>query len=141
MSSEPTVVIRLDGDSLTHQPGETLSGEYWIESADLGQIKSVEVSVLWTTEGKGDEDLAVHEFWRRDADDGRPIDLGRPERFRTLLPNSPLSYEGHIIKLRWCVRVRVFSTRGKEILGEKLFYLGNVPHIRAKAPQQIASVV
>lgn len=141
MSSEPTVVIRLDGDTSTFQTGEPLSGEYWIESVDLGQIKTVEVSVLWSTEGKGDEDMAVHEFWCRDADDGQPIDLGRPERFRTTLPNSPLSYEGQIIKLRWCVRVRVFPLRGKEVVGEKVFHLGNVPPIRAKAAPHILSSI
>ena len=34
MNGEPTVVIRLDGDGRIHRPGETLSGEYWIESLD-----------------------------------------------------------------------------------------------------------
>ena len=34
MSEEPTVVIRLDGDGRVHRPGETLSGEYWIESLE-----------------------------------------------------------------------------------------------------------
>ena len=37
-------------------------------------MKAIEVSVLWHTEGKGDEDMAVTEFWRRDAEDGHPID-------------------------------------------------------------------
>ena len=83
--------------------------------------------MLWHTEGKGDEDMAVHEFWRRDADDGRPLDPRRPERFSTTLPNSPLSYDGQIVKVRWCVRVRVFPHRGKEIVGEKGFQLGDVP--------------
>ena len=68
MSEEPTVVIRLDGDSRVYRPGETLSGEYWSESLEAGQVKAIEVSVLWHTEGKGDEDMAVHEFWRRDSD-------------------------------------------------------------------------
>ena len=133
MSSEPTVVIRLDGDGLVYRPGETFSGQYWIKSLEAGQVKAVEVSVLWHTEGKGDEDMAVHEFWRRDADDGRPIDPSQPERFSTTLPNSPLSYEGQIIKLRWYVRVRAFPNRGKEVVGEKVFQLGDVPPVRAKS--------
>jgi hypothetical protein len=130
MSLEPAIVIRLDGDRLVFQPGESFSGQYWVDSLGEGDIKAVEASVLWHTEGKGDEDMAVHEFWRRDADDGIPIDPGRPERFSTTLPNSPLSYEGHIIKLRWCVRVRYFFGRGKEIVGEKAFQLGTVSSIR-----------
>jgi hypothetical protein len=130
MSSEPTVVIRLDGDSAVYRPGETLSGQYWIKSLDAGQVKAVEASVLWHSEGKGDEDMAVHEFWRQDADDDRPIDPSQPERFSTTLPNSPLSYEGQIIKLRWCVRVRAFPCRGKEVVGERVFQLGDVPPVR-----------
>jgi hypothetical protein len=128
--SEPTLVIRLGGDGRFHRPGETLSGEYWVESLDASAVKAVEASVLWHTEGKGDEDMAVAAFWRRDAEDGRPIDTGRPERFSTTLPDSPLSYEGQIVKVRWCVRVRVFLHRGKEVVGEKVFQLGEVPAVR-----------
>jgi len=136
MSEEPTVVIRLEGDQRVHLPGEPLSGEYWIESLDTGQVRAIEVSVLWHTEGKGDEDMAVHEFWRRDADNGCPIDPGWPERFSTTLPNSPLSYDGQIVKLRWCVRIRVFPHHGKEIVGEKGFQLGDVPAVGARTVER-----
>ena len=133
MSEEPTIVIRLDGDSRIHQPGDALSGEYWSESLDAGQVKAIEVSVLWRTEGKGDEDMAVHAFWRRDAADDRPLDPRRPEKFSTTLPNSPLSYDGQIIKVRWCVRVRIFPCHGKEVVGDKRFQLGNVPPVGTHA--------
>ena len=56
--------------------------------------------MLWYTEGKGDEDMAVHEFWRRDIDEANPIEPSRPEPFAVVLPNSPLSYEGRIVKFR-----------------------------------------
>ncbi len=88
--------------------------------------------MLWHTEGKGDEDMAIHEFWRHDADEMHPIDLSQPTRFQTTLPNSPLSYEGQIVKLRWCVRVRVFPCRGKEVVGEKAFQLGDVAPVKAR---------
>jgi hypothetical protein len=130
MSSEPTVVIRLADDGPIYRPGTTFSGQYWIKSLDAAQVKAIEASVLWYTEGKGGEDMAVHEFWRRDADDGRPIDPSEPERFSTTLPNSPLSYEGRIVKLRWCVRVRAFLHRGKEVVGERPFQLGGVSPAR-----------
>ena len=133
MSAEPTVVIRLDGDGFVYRPGETLSGQYWIVSRDTSPVKAIEVSVLWHSEGKGDEDMAVHEFWQRDADELHPIDPGQPERFRTTLPQSPLSYEGQMIKLRWCVRVRAFFQRGREVVGERQFQLGNVPSVKARA--------
>jgi hypothetical protein len=130
MSAEPTVVIRLDGDGLVYRSGEDFSGQYWITFLGEVDVKAIEASVLWHTEGKGDEDMAVHEFWRRDSDEIHPIDPAQPERFSTTLPNSPLSYEGRIIKLRWCVRVRAFLQRGKEVVGEKVFQLGDVAPIR-----------
>ncbi|MCE5268959.1 MAG: hypothetical protein LLG00_13860 [Planctomycetaceae bacterium] len=126
MSDEPSVVIVLDGDSRHYGPGETLSGEYWIESVDSSQVASIEASVLWRTEGKGDEDMAVHEFWRRRAEEGQLLEPRRPERFSTVLPRSPLSYDGQIIKLRWCFRVRAFLHRGKDVVGEREFRLGAV---------------
>jgi hypothetical protein len=129
MSAEPAIVIRLDGDGPVYRPGETLSGQYWIKSLGPDPLKAIEVSVLWHTEGKGDEDMAVHEFWRRDTDEVLPINPAQPERFSTILPDSPLSYEGRIIKLRWCVRVRAFPQRGKEVVGEKRFQLGSVPSL------------
>ena len=134
MNTEPMVIIRLDIDDRVYQPGEVLSGEYWFESLDTSQVTAIEASVLWYTEGKGDEDMAIHEFWRRDATDGILIDPRRPERFSTALPNSPLSYDGQILRLQWCVRVRAFLNRGKDVLGEKMFRLGEVSATRGETP-------
>ena len=130
MRTEPTIIIRLDGNGRVYRPGEILTGDCWIESLTTRQLKAIEVSVLWYTEGKGDEDMGVREFWRRDADDGCEIDPSQPERFSTTLPNSPLSYEGQIVKIRWCVRVRAFLPRGKEVVGHKVFQLGDVLAVR-----------
>jgi hypothetical protein len=106
-----------------------LSGEYRILGIAPEDVKAVEVSVLWHTEGKGDEDLAVHHFERLSGENG---DVHGPAsgEFRTVLPNSPLSYEGVTIKLAWCVRVRVFPRRGKPVAGESPFRLGDVPAVR-----------
>jgi hypothetical protein len=134
MSDEPAVIIHLDDAESAYRAGERLSGEYWIESLPADQIKAVEASVLWYTEGKGDEDMAIHEFWRRDVDDGLAIEPTLPEHFSTTLPNSPLSYEGQIVKIRWCVRVRVFLQRGKEVIGERHFHLDDVPARKAGYP-------
>jgi hypothetical protein len=132
--NEPAVVIRFDGNGREYSPGDILSGEYRLESFSLGAIRAVEVSVLWYTEGKGDEDMAVHEFQRLSADDGDWIDPGRPGRFSVALPNSPLSYDGVILKIRWCVRVRVFPRKGKQVVGERAFMLGNVEPVEAVKP-------
>jgi len=129
--NEPHVTIRFDGNGRVYRPGETLAGEYRLNSIDPEEIRAIEVSVLWHTEGKGDEDLAVHDFRRLSPENGQGIDLLRPGRFSTRLPNSPLSYNGVIVKIRWCVRVRVFLARGKEVVGELPFRLGDVPSAKA----------
>jgi hypothetical protein len=131
--SEPEVFIRLDDNGRAYAPGDCLSGEYRIEGLESGNLQAVEVSVLWHSEGKGDEDLAVHEFWRKDADGGELGDPRRPNRFSTSLPQSPLSYDGQIVKIRWCIRVRVIFKRGRDLLAEKVFRLGSVPPARPAA--------
>jgi len=132
--SEAAVTIRFEGDGRAYQPGETLEGEYRLHRIAPEELRAIEVSVLWYTEGKGDEDLAVHEFHRLDVEGGDVVDTSRPNRFRTVLPESPMSYDGLIMKLRWCVRVRVFLHRNREVVGQKGFQLGDVPPAKAVAP-------
>jgi hypothetical protein len=132
--NEPEILIRLDENGRTYCPGATLSGEYRIEAVEGQGLQAVEVSVLWYSEGKGDEDLAVHEFWRKDADSGELGDPRRPDRFSTVLPQSPLSYDGRIVKIRWCVRVRAIFKRGRDLVAQKPFRLGNVPPARPAKP-------
>jgi len=130
---QPAITIRLDGNGRTYDPGDRLAGEYRLEAIEPEEVKAIEISVLWYTEGKGDEDLSVHEFRRLSSDNGYRADPHRVGRFSTTLPNSPLSYEGVIVKVRWCVRVRVFLFGGTEVVGEKTFRLGRVPAGRVVA--------
>jgi hypothetical protein len=129
--------ISFDGNRRVYRPGDMLRGEYELHSLKLSQPAAVEISVLWHTEGQGDEDLAVHHFERLSAEEGRDVASLRSGRFETRLPASPLSYQGLIVKIRWCVRVRVFLARGKELLAEMPFQLGTVPPARA-ARQPVA---
>ncbi|MGW8256413.1 MAG: hypothetical protein ACWGMZ_02895 [Thermoguttaceae bacterium] len=127
MRNEPSVAIRLDGEGRNYHSGESLSGEYVFTSLLCNQIQAVEVSVLWFTEGKGDEDMAVHAFWRLEPEKGDFINPLQPTPFETVLPNSPLSHDGQIVKIHWCLRVRAFLHRGKEVFGQKEFRLENAP--------------
>ena len=70
MIGEPTVSIRLDGNGRAYRPGERFGGEYVFHELPACQLRALEVSVLWFTEGKGDEDLGVHRFWRFDPERG-----------------------------------------------------------------------
>ena len=115
-------------------PGETLAGSYRFESMGSETIQAIEVSVLWYTEGKGTEDFGIHEHWRRSAIVGDWIDPRHPGRFSTTLPGSPLTYHGIIVKVHWCVRVRVFLSESREIVDELPFVLGNIPDVRILKP-------
>lgn len=136
--NEGSVRILLEGNRRLYQPGDLLSGTYQVESLNSNGPLAVEVSVLWRTEGQGDEDLAVHHFERIDAED-QNIDFRRPRPFGTRLPPSPLSYQGVIVKICWCVRVRAFLPRGKELVGEVPFQLGSLPPARLAQPSAPAA--
>ena len=121
---DPLISLQLRYPHRIYHPGDELECEYQIDAVAAEDIQAIEASVLWYTEGKGDEDMAVHFFERRTPSDTEDGDLRPLHRFQTLLPNSPLSYAGSIVKIRWCARVRLFLRRGKEIFFEQPFVLG-----------------
>ncbi len=110
-----------------------LQCEYQLDAVEAKDVQALEASVLWHTEGKGDEDLAVHYFERLLPGDVEGRDLRALRKLTTILPNSPRTYMGVTVKIRWCVRVRAFLRRGKEVFFEQTFVLGNVPPARAIA--------
>ncbi|GAB6167294.1 hypothetical protein JCM19992_32940 [Thermostilla marina] len=130
--SSVSIDIRLDGRKVRYEPGDVLSGEFVLRDVRRSEIRAVELSVLWYTDGKGDQDLHVHHFRRWSSEQGDWIDPRRPVRFETELPASPLSYEGLIVRVQWCVRVRVFLTDGRDELVEIPFRLGGVARARVK---------
>jgi hypothetical protein len=123
----PTSIrILLDSAGSHYQPGERLTGRFMVEGPQMRTVRAAELSVLWYTAGKGDEDMAVHHFERLVDDVARPLDLRVPHRFATVLPESPLSYDGQIVKVCWCVRVRLFLPQVQDAVAEIPFRLGNV---------------
>jgi hypothetical protein len=127
--TDPLLSLCIVGPKRCFSVGEELICEYQIDAVDPAEIQAVEASVLWHTEGKGEDDLGVHFFERRlpsDADEG---DLRPMRRLKTRLPNSPLSYRGAILSIQWCVRLRLFLRRGREYVVEQPFTLGGVPAV------------
>jgi hypothetical protein len=123
----------VDGGLRSYAAGDELVAEYQLDAVLPDEVQAVEASVLWHTEGKGEEDLGVHFFERRLPGDTEDGDLRPLRRFRTTLPSSPLSYSGAILTIRWCVRVRLFLRRGREYLQEQPFTLGSVPAVAREA--------
>ena len=113
-------LCREDG---VYEAGRELAARWRIRRVSIDDIQSVEVSVMWHTEGKGDEDLHVHHFHRIGESQIRRIGLADQQSLNCKLPASPLSYHGHLIHLRWCLRLRLFLTDGREILAEQPFHL------------------
>jgi hypothetical protein len=134
---EPEIVIHFDDDRRLYQSGEALAGHFELDPLLVADAQAVELSVLWYTEGQGDEDLAVHHFQRFSAEGDNS--LRGQQRFSTLLPNSPLSYDGILVRIYWTVRVRVFLARGKEIVVDEQFRLGNVPASVLPEPEDAVS--
>lgn len=124
---EPLISIKLHDRHSVYAGGAVFAGEFQIDAVNPEEIEAVELSVLWFTEGKGDEDLAVHHFQRFTAAELGPT-LHELRQFSTVLPRSPISYEGQILKIRWSVRVRVFLNNRKQYVADHHFQLGRMPN-------------
>jgi hypothetical protein len=130
--SSPQIDAQFDRPTRRYEPGSRLAVRYRVEGCDDDRIHAVEHSVLWYTEGKGEEDLGVH-FFQRVTDRGQRPPGAAAGDFATTLPKSPLSYEGAIVKVRWCIRVRVFFDGSRDYVSEHVFEVGSVPPARLPA--------
>lgn len=130
---EPLLSLHIRSTTGVFHPGDRLECEYQVDALQPLDIQAVEASVMWFTEGKGDEDFGVHYFERYTPSDAIDGDLRHLHLLRTDLPNSPLSYHGAIVKIRWCVRVRLFWGRRKETYADRFFQLA------ASRPDRAAS--
>jgi len=109
--SRPPVRAIISSLKAVYQAGESLDCSYRIDCEAGQTIQSVETSVLWETDGKGDADIGVHFFEKRRM---TTENQGQATEFHlaTLLPASPLSYDGWLVKLNWCIRIRIFLSSG-----------------------------
>ena len=119
-------MIRLLGLQPTYMSHDVLEFDYRISSVQQNTISAIEVSVVWLTEGKGTEDLGVHFFQRLTGNSLAASDWSNPHKVQVPLPESPLSYEGKLLKISWCVRVRFYLNDGTELVAQQPFYLGTV---------------
>ncbi|MFM1903670.1 MAG: hypothetical protein RLZZ440_1570 [Planctomycetota bacterium] len=122
----PSVTLQFSAAERVYEPLEPLEVRFQITVAPGSVIRAIERSVLWYTEGKGEEDLGIHQF-DRVTDPAAVAAAVTDGRFATRLPRSPLSYEGLIVKIRWCVRIRLFFESGRDFVSEHVFDLGRIP--------------
>lgn len=115
--------VTLCNEDGVYEGGRDLRATWRVSRVTLDRLVAIETSVLWSTEGKGDTDLHVHFFQRIEADQIRRSGLADAQSLRCLLPATPLSYHGRLIRLRWCVRLRLFLSDGREIVTDQPFYL------------------
>ncbi len=124
--TEPALGLRFLGLQPRFEPKELLEFEFRVQRVTLAEVDRLEISVMWYTEGKGTEDFGVHFFQSLSGDELAPVIDGRPHPIVTTLPASPLSYEGRLLNIRWCTRLRLYLNDGREISAERPFYLGNL---------------
>lgn len=139
--TEGALVINFGGHGDRYEPGDTLTAHYQLERLNTQTVRAIELSVLWHTEGKGDEDIGVHLFRRQEVRNDDAESLAHAGVFSTVLPKSPLSYEGAIVKVRWCVRARAFLSDGKELMHERRFYMGDVKAVQASVAHEPTQVL
>lgn len=113
--------IQLD-KKLLYQPGDFLICEYQIELANDLDIKVLECSVLWSTEGKGEQDIGVHFFERKKSLPSTAY--LQTQKLSTVLPATPLSYRGRILNVEWYIRIKIFFANGKSFTENRPFQLG-----------------
>lgn len=128
------IEIDLAHAAATFQPGEAVEGEVRVANCSGRKLRAAECSVLWYTVGKGDEDLHVHALERFELESGGNSVSSCAEPFSFELPASPQTYDGVIVKIRWCVRVRVFLVGGQEVVSEAPIVLGHTASARLAEP-------
>ncbi len=128
--------VWLDRGSKRYAPGEALRGGYRLGEWRDQELVAVELSVLWYTAGQGEEDFFVHHFERK-KEATLPVRSDEtPHLFDPVLPDSPLSYDGQIVKLCWAVRLRGFFGSGRQRVVETPFALMVDPSSKARNAEE-----
>ena len=90
----------------SYAPGEMLRGRVTVERHASELSRTIELAVLWETEGKGSTDLGV--VFYEVLSDGSPSATTHP--FEVQLPPLPLTYEGRLVRIGWRARVRMLAS-------------------------------
>ncbi|MGI9590164.1 MAG: hypothetical protein ACR2P8_02255 [Myxococcota bacterium] len=98
--------IHVDGSRGAFAPGETRSDTLqWLADAPPG---SVELRLLWYTEGRGDQDVGVARTLRVES----PAAVGSAP-FEFEAPTGPYSCTGRLLLIRWALEATL--ERGDDV--------------------------
>lgn len=103
--------ILIQSDHGLVEPGGLLRGGFRILTDAPLPVERVELSILWSTSGKGTVDECV--IHNESLAQGETLTAERAFPFQVRLPDQPWSYTGQLIKISWFVRVRVYPANGK----------------------------
>lgn len=111
--SRVLIGVELEGGRDTFLPGEEVSGLVRLSMPD-GSVKCRKVTarLQWKTSGKGDTDKGGSE--EVEIHPGPLLEGLVSVPFRLQIPLSPSSYNGILIKVSWCVYVRVDQPWAKD---------------------------
>ena len=76
--SREEVTVEIDRVPPNYRPGESVSGAWVLADHFNRTACAAELSVLWHTDGKGDEDLGVQHFERLSADEAAALPSTTP---------------------------------------------------------------
>ena len=113
--TEPVISIRLKGVGQTQvfHPGDSLSGVLEIQPNDVIQCRSVQLTIGWHTEGKGDRNgvtMLQQDYPIKEIRPENPI----VEHFDFVLPSEPWSFAGHLIRIVWEVHAKIDIAFGRD---------------------------
>lgn len=99
--------LYIDLPKLAFLPGETVAGKIlWVLDQPPGEIL---LSLGWWTEGRGSKDAKIVEetTWKTAASAGE-------EGFSFPIPESPVSFNGQLISLKWGLEISAKRGAGEK---------------------------
>lgn len=123
VATAPALTIELCRADGQYVAGQPLRAYWQLGNWGEQEIVGLEGSVLWFTEGKGDEDLHVHHFARWNESQLQRLSLSARHAIDCVLPLSPVSYHGTLLRICWCVRFRLFRSGGLESVAQQPFQM------------------
>ena len=104
--------------------GDRISGQVVVETDELIECRAVRIAGGWHTEGKGDRDEEV--IYATTLHKGK-LNATHQFPFETMLPEQPISYSGHHIKVIWTATATVDLAWQKDPRAEEMFFVLPIP--------------